>query len=74
MWRWAVIVVAILLSGVDLARGQAVRGAFPSPSIQILPMMVAAEITQDMLGARQSGLSRATGCQKICAGRENFQL
>ena len=27
MWRGAVIVVAILLSGVDLARGQAVRGA-----------------------------------------------
>ena len=37
-----VSLVALFLN-FDRAQGQAVRGAFPSPSIQILPMMVAAE-------------------------------
>lgn len=42
---WQVIFVALfcVFAGVDQAVGQSVRGAFPSPSIQILPMMVAAE-------------------------------
>ena len=41
--RMMVILLVVLFGNFDRAHGQAVRGAFPSPSIQILPMMVAAE-------------------------------
>jgi NitT/TauT family transport system substrate-binding protein len=37
----SLVVILAVLSG--KAQGQPVRGAFPSPSIQILPMMIAAE-------------------------------
>jgi ABC-type nitrate/sulfonate/bicarbonate transport system substrate-binding protein len=43
MWRIIVISWICLWAGADQSFGQPVRGAFPSPSIQILPMMVAAE-------------------------------
>ncbi len=43
MWRVVFISWICLLAGADQSIGQPVRGAFPSPSIQILPMMVAAE-------------------------------
>jgi len=43
MWRAVLISWVCLLAGADQSISQPVRGAFPSPSIQILPMMVAAE-------------------------------
>ena len=43
MWRAVLISWVCLLAGADQLISQPVRGAFPSPSIQILPMMVAAE-------------------------------
>ncbi len=43
MRRITIISLLILFSSWDRAQCQPVRGAFPSPSIQILPMMVAAE-------------------------------
>jgi len=43
MWRIGVISLVVILGGSGLAQGQPVRGAFPSPSVQILPMMVAQE-------------------------------
>jgi ABC-type nitrate/sulfonate/bicarbonate transport system substrate-binding protein len=43
MGRMVVIFWICLLAGAEALLGQSVRGAFPSPSIQILPMMVAAE-------------------------------
>jgi len=43
MWRAVLISWVCLLAGTDQSISQPVRGAFPSPSIQILPMMVAAE-------------------------------
>jgi NitT/TauT family transport system substrate-binding protein len=43
MWRMILMSCLYLLSNADAVRSQPVRGAFPSPSIQILPMMVAAE-------------------------------
>jgi ABC-type nitrate/sulfonate/bicarbonate transport system substrate-binding protein len=43
MWRAILTSLFCLLVGIDRAAAQPVRGAFPSPSIQILPLMVAAE-------------------------------
>jgi len=43
MWRIGVISLVVIIGGLGLAQGQPVRGAFPSPSVQILPMMVAQE-------------------------------
>jgi len=43
MWRMVIVLLLVLFANFDSAQGQPVRGAFPSPSIQILPMMVAAE-------------------------------
>lgn len=43
MWRVVLIALFLIFTAAAQAQGQAVRGAFPSPSIQILPMMVAAE-------------------------------
>jgi NitT/TauT family transport system substrate-binding protein len=43
MWPAVVIFLVGFFAGVSPAVSQAVRGAFPSPSIQILPMMVGAE-------------------------------
>ena len=43
MFRVVLISLFYLLLGIDRAAGQTVRGAFPSPSIQILPLMVATE-------------------------------
>jgi ABC-type nitrate/sulfonate/bicarbonate transport system substrate-binding protein len=43
MWWFVGALIGIFASSVGLAQSQPVRGAFPSPSIQILPMMVAAE-------------------------------
>ena len=43
MWRIGVIAVVIILGRLNSAPAQPVRGAFPSPSVQILPMMVAQE-------------------------------
>ena len=43
MWPAVVIFLVVLFAGVSPAVSQPVRGAFPSPSIQILPMMVGAE-------------------------------
>ena len=43
MWRIGVIAVVIILGSLNSAPAQPVRGAFPSPSVQILPMMVAQE-------------------------------
>ena len=43
MWRIGVISVVVILGSLNLAQAQTVRGAFPSPSVQILPMMVAQE-------------------------------
>ena len=43
MWRITVLSLLILLNIIESARAQPVRGAFPSPSVQILPMMVAQE-------------------------------
>jgi len=43
MHRMIALLMVMFASFAGHAYGQAVRGAFPSPSIQILPMMVAAE-------------------------------
>src|SRR5574341_879311 len=43
MWRVVLIALFLIFTAAAQAHGQTVRGAFPSPSIQILPMMVAAE-------------------------------
>lgn len=43
MWPAMVIFLVGLFAGLTPAVSQSVRGAFPSPSIQILPMMVGAE-------------------------------
>ena len=43
MWRIGVIAVVIILGSLNSAPAQPVRGAFSSPSVQILPMMVAQE-------------------------------
>ena len=43
MWQTVLISLCCLLLCIDRAPAQSVRGAFPSPSIQILPMMVASE-------------------------------
>jgi len=43
MWPAVVIFLVILFADVPPTVSQPVRGAFPSPSIQILPMMVGAE-------------------------------
>jgi NitT/TauT family transport system substrate-binding protein len=43
MFRVVLISLFCLVLGLDKAAAQPVRGAFPSPSIQILPLMVAAE-------------------------------
>ena len=43
MWPAVVIFLVGFFAGVSPAVSQPVRGAFPSPSIQILPMMVGAE-------------------------------
>ena len=39
----SIISLACLIVTADRAESQPVRGAFPSPSVQILPMMVAQE-------------------------------
>jgi NitT/TauT family transport system substrate-binding protein len=43
MWRTIVTLMLMICGSFAVARGQPVRGAFPSPSVQILPMMVAQE-------------------------------
>jgi ABC-type nitrate/sulfonate/bicarbonate transport system substrate-binding protein len=43
MWRFVGSLLMVFATGTAMAQSQPVRGAFPSPSIQILPMMVAAE-------------------------------
>lgn len=43
MWQIILTSLFCLVLGVDRLAAQSVRGAFPSPSIQILPLMVAAE-------------------------------
>jgi ABC-type nitrate/sulfonate/bicarbonate transport system substrate-binding protein len=43
MWLALVISIACFFVAVDQVESQSVRGAFPSPSVQILPMMVAQE-------------------------------
>jgi len=43
MWLFLVISIACFFVPVDRVESQSVRGAFPSPSVQILPMMVAQE-------------------------------
>jgi NitT/TauT family transport system substrate-binding protein len=43
MWLALVISIACFFVPVDRVESQSVRGAFPSPSVQILPMMVAQE-------------------------------
>ena len=43
MWLGLVISIAGFFVAVDRVESQSVRGAFPSPSVQILPMMVAHE-------------------------------
>src|SRR6266536_2645851 len=43
MWQTVLISLFCVLLCIDRAPAQSVRGAFPSPSIQILPMMVASE-------------------------------
>ena len=43
MFRIVLISLFCVVLGSDRAAGQPVRGAFPSPSIQILPLMVATE-------------------------------
>jgi ABC-type nitrate/sulfonate/bicarbonate transport system substrate-binding protein len=43
MWRFVGSLLVVFATGTAMAQSQPVRGAFPSPSIQILPMMVAAE-------------------------------
>src|ERR671915_795331 len=43
MWHAIFVALFCLFLSLDQAASQSVRGAFPSPSIQILPMMVGAE-------------------------------
>ena len=43
MWRTLVSSMIIFCGSITVALAQPVRGAFPSPSVQILPMMVAQE-------------------------------
>jgi len=43
MWRVTVLALVVFFHYIEPSRAQPVRGAFPSPSVQILPMMVAAE-------------------------------
>ena len=43
MWRTISVLMFLFFAAVDQSAGQPIRGAFPSPSIQILPMMVGAE-------------------------------
>jgi NitT/TauT family transport system substrate-binding protein len=43
MWKHILIALVGIFALVDQAASQSVRGAFPSPSIQILPLMVGAE-------------------------------
>jgi NitT/TauT family transport system substrate-binding protein len=43
MWRTLVTSMIMICGSFTVARAQPVRGAFPSPSVQILPMMVAQE-------------------------------
>ena len=43
MWRSLVISMIMICGSFTVAPAQPVRGAFPSPSVQILPMMVAQE-------------------------------
>ncbi len=43
MWLALVISIACFFAAIDRVESQSVRGAFPSPSVQILPMMVAQE-------------------------------
>ena len=43
MWRTLVTSVIMICGSFTVAHAQPVRGAFPSPSVQILPMMVAQE-------------------------------
>jgi ABC-type nitrate/sulfonate/bicarbonate transport system substrate-binding protein len=43
MWQAILTSLFCLVLGIDRAAAQPVRGAFPSPSIQILPLMVASE-------------------------------
>ena len=43
MWRTIVTLMIMICGSFAVAHGQPVRGAFPSPSVQILPMMVAQE-------------------------------
>jgi ABC-type nitrate/sulfonate/bicarbonate transport system substrate-binding protein len=43
MFKVFVLSLICVIGGAGKAASQAVRGAFPSPSIQILPMMVGAE-------------------------------
>ena len=43
MWQTILTALFCLVLGIDGAAAQPVRGAFPSPSIQILPLMVASE-------------------------------
>ena len=43
MWQAMLVALFCVFAAVDQAASQSVRGAFPSPSIQILPMMVGAE-------------------------------
>ena len=43
MWQIGVILLVVILSSFGGVQAQPVRGAFPSPSVQILPMMVAQE-------------------------------
>jgi len=43
MWRTLVSSMIMFCGNFTVALAQPVRGAFPSPSVQILPMMVAQE-------------------------------
>ena len=43
MWRTMVTSMIMVCGSFTVARAEPVRGAFPSPSVQILPMMVAQE-------------------------------
>ena len=43
MWRTLVTSMIMICGSFTVAQAQPVRGAFPSPSVQILPMMVAQE-------------------------------
>ena len=43
MWQAILVALFCVVAAVDQAASQSVRGAFPSPTIQMLPMMVGAE-------------------------------